>query len=572
MKQAKWVLPFFTIAFGIAALLFFALVLPHHLHFQEQYQLFLFDVGYCKEVLAIPGGLADLLGRFFTQFFLLAWVGAAIVALLLVSIVLLLKRCAKLGSLQGLVLAPVFLLWAFYCDENALLGGFCAIILAMLAQWGISAIKHRYVRNLLLLLSVPFLYWTVGPIAILTFVLHLIASVRSQNKLDIWTSILSVGLVALMPVLAHHCVTIPLDQLYYGPHYFRYPLTAPTLLWMTVAGIVLVALLPKIESKPWITLTGWLLVSGAGGMVVKMSANSQHEELMAYDFMARYQQWNRILQTAQKKTPNNSVTCTVLNLALGMKGQLADRMFEYNQNGLSGLLPVFVRDPVSPLATSEAFYQLGMIHTAQRFVFESQEAVPDFQKSGRCYKRLAETNLICGSYKVARKYLDALTKTIFYRQWAKETLALLDDEKAIENHKEYGRLRRMMHQNNIWFSDRETPQMLGQLFMSNRSNRLAFEYLMASYLLERDLDSFVLCLDLGESMNYLQLPIIFQQALMLWWSRDHSAQEKMPQGVNQNIFAGMKQFYALAQDKSINQSQVQTRFGNTYWYYYFYNK
>lgn len=570
MKQAKWVSPFFTIVFGIAAFLFFAFAYPHHLHFQEQYQLFLFDAGYFREVLALPGGLADLCGRFFTQFFLFSWVGAAVVALLLVGILLLVRRCARLGSLQGLALVPVILLWIFFCDENALFGGICAIILAMLAQWGIAAVNHRGWRLSLLLVSVPALYWACGPIAILAYALHLIASVRGQNKLDVCLSTLAVGMVALMPVCAHHMVNIPLDQLFYGVHYYRYPLSAPRMLWTSVASIMLVALLPRIESKPWVTLAGWILLSAAGGMAVKMTVSPLKEELMAYDFMARHQQWNRILQTANKKHPNNTVGCTVLNLALGMKGRLVDHMFEYNQKGLDGLLPVFVRDPVSPLATSEAFYQLGMIHTAQRFTFESQEAVPDFQKSGRCYKRLAETNLICGNYKVARKYLNALTKTMFYSQWAKEMLALLADEKAIENHPEYGRLRRMMHQNDIWFSDRETPQMLGQLFMANRSNRLAFEYMMASYLLERDLDTFAFCLELGESLNYVQMPAMFQQALILLWSRDHSAQEPMPQGISPNYITGLQQFYAMAQNKSIDKSQIQARFGNTYWYYYFY--
>ena len=75
--------------FGVAVLLFFGLAYPHHLHYQEQYQLFLFDNTYVWEIIRQPGGIADLLGRFCTQFFLYAWVGAAIIALLLSSIQLL---------------------------------------------------------------------------------------------------------------------------------------------------------------------------------------------------------------------------------------------------------------------------------------------------------------------------------------------------------------------------------------------------------------------------------------------------------------------------------------------------
>ena len=73
----------YTLLFGVAVFLFFGLAYPHHLHYQEQYQLFLFDSTYVSEIVSLPGGVADLLGRFCTQFFLFAWVGAFFIALLL---------------------------------------------------------------------------------------------------------------------------------------------------------------------------------------------------------------------------------------------------------------------------------------------------------------------------------------------------------------------------------------------------------------------------------------------------------------------------------------------------------
>ena len=60
--------------FCVAVLLFFGLAYPQHLHYQEQYQLFLFDSSYVWDIVKQPGGVADLLGRFCTQFFLcLGW-------------------------------------------------------------------------------------------------------------------------------------------------------------------------------------------------------------------------------------------------------------------------------------------------------------------------------------------------------------------------------------------------------------------------------------------------------------------------------------------------------------------
>jgi hypothetical protein len=226
------------------------------------------------------------------------------------------------------------------------------------------------------------------------------------------------------------------------------------------------------------------------GCLVWNNANFKAEKIMRYDFMARHQQWNRILETINEEMPNNQIGVTVQNLALAMRGMLAEQGGKYRQNGIAGLLPDVDRDATSPLPTSEAFYQLGMINVAQRTVFEAQEAILDFQKSGRCYKRLAQTNLINGKYEVARKYLMALQKTLFYSDWANETMALLGNEKAIAKHPEYGHLRKSAYKENFYFSDHVTPEMLESLYFGNRENRLAYEYLIAYYMLTGDRDRY----------------------------------------------------------------------------------
>ena len=236
------------------------------------------------------------------------------------------------------------------------------------------------------------------------------------------------------------------------------------------------------------------------GCLVWKNSNFKAEKVMQYDFMACHQQWNRILQTVSAEKPNNQIGVTVQNLALAMHGLLADHLFEYHQNGIAGLLPDVERDATSPMPTAEAFYQLGMISVAQRTVFEAQEAILDFQKSGRCYKRLAQTNLINGSYEAARKYLTALQKTLFYRDWANETLPLLGNEEAIAKHPEYGRLRQCAYNQDFYFSDHVSPDMLESLFFGcstsdnlpdkNTENRLAFEYLKAYYKLTGDREGY----------------------------------------------------------------------------------
>ena len=451
-----------TLLFGLAVLLFFGLAYPHHLHYQEQYQLFLFDSTYLWDVVKHPGGVTDLLGRFCTQFFLFAWVGAAIIALLLSAVQLLTLRLinSQLSTLNsqlfyGLSFVPSFLLWLFLLDENALLSGVWAVLLTLLVACLIVKLTSGWLRRILLIIAIPILYILVGPV----------------------------------------CFPIPIDSLWLGVHYYRYPTTFPWLLWAAaISAFVIVGLVLMIRHRlkhsshlsPLTSYLSFALVAVVMGVLIWKNVNIKAEKVMKYDFMACHQQWNRIIETVNKEKPNNQIGVTVQNLALAMRGMLLEHMFDYNQNSIHGLLPDVKEDATSPMPTAEAFYQLGMINVAQRTVFEAQEAILDFQKSGRCYKRLAQTNLINGQYGVARKYLTALQKTLFYRDWANETLLLLDNENAIASHPEYGRLRQYAYNEDFYFSDHVTPEMLESLYYRNTDNRLAYQYLLAYCMLTGD--------------------------------------------------------------------------------------
>ena len=202
----RYLRPLCTLLFGLAVLLFFGLAYPHHLHYQEQFQLFLFDSTYVWDIVRLPGGVADLLGRFSTQFFLYAWVGAMIIAVLLSAVQLLTLRFMGGGWLYGLSFVPSFLLWLFLLDEHALLGGVWAVLLSLLVAWGIVSLTKGWTRRILLMVAIPVLYFLLGPV----------------------------------------CVPIPIDSLWSGIHYYRYPTVFPWLLWgaaFSIWGLVGIVLL-----------------------------------------------------------------------------------------------------------------------------------------------------------------------------------------------------------------------------------------------------------------------------------------------------------------------------------------
>ena len=110
----------------------------------------------------------------------------------------------------GLSFVPSFLLWLFLLDENALLGGVWAVLLTLLVAYVIVKLTSGWLRRILLIIAIPILYILVGPV----------------------------------------CFPIPIDSLWLGVHYYRYPTTFPWLLWAAaISAFVIVGLVLLIRHR-----------------------------------------------------------------------------------------------------------------------------------------------------------------------------------------------------------------------------------------------------------------------------------------------------------------------------------
>ena len=562
---------------GIAVYCFFAFRYPYHLHFQEQYQLFESTWAYFSGVASVPGGLADWAGRFLTQFCYYAPAGAAIMAFLVCAVQLLTWALCRRRTFTSYALSflPVIALLAFHCDESALAGGTVALILALACAALCTLVKSDKARWILEAILVPSAYVVCGGLAVV-FVLACLIREFARCGIKAWlvAAVLTV-LAVLCPVIAARVFPYPLDRLCYGIHYYRFHNVIPGLLWVSALCSVLVTGICSFKSREisagwqWAVGMGLFVLFAALGVVsVRKTADRAREEAMRYDFMARMEMWNRIMMRADEKNPQDPASLSCLNLALAKTGRMGDHQFEYWQNGSEGLLPGFVNDFTGPVSTGEIFWHLGMVNTAQRFTFEAQEAIPDFQKSARCYKRLAQTNIVNGDWDVARKYLTALHNAVFYRRWADETLAALEGGTVFDR-PELARARDLrLKEHEFLFSDTEMDSMLGLLKVENPDNALALDYLLSWCLLRKDLDRFVECIGMVDTPA---LPKSYQEALLLRWVLTHNDFEGLPT----YLFRTHAQRIGLfIQDFQAGKSEdyMYRQYGDTYWFYYYYRQ
>ena len=550
--------PLLSLLFGVAVVIFWSVPYMSGLCFQEQYQMFLFDTNYFLERIVLPGGLADYISEFLVQFYYMPVLGGTIIALLLMSIQAiswgLMKQYGMKSVFPGYLLSfvPSIVLWCAMGDQNLLLSFVVALTGALLMGWIHNRFHNRLVKVVFELVSTALVYWFLGPVVFLYAVLMIGDTLMKGKQKERFLSSLGYSACLLILTVAWILLTTqslqyPISRIFTGLNYYRYPGTvSPLPLGVMIWTVVVVffgmvpdshAWIKKLQQSKVVMVLAYVLVIVASWFGIKASFDAMTYDLIDYDFLVRTEQWDKIIEKAEKKQATTPLSVSCVNLALSQKGVLADRLFEFYQNGGEGLFPTFTRDMISPVSTAEIFFRLGMVNDAERYMFEAQEAIPNYRKSARLTRRIIECEIINGNYQVAAKLLRRLQKTLFYSNWANQTMALLGNEKAINRHPIYGKLRKYREKKqDFLFSDREMDQMLGLLFLNDKSNKMAYEYLMCYVLLQRDFNKFMQYYPLGRFVGYDHIPRSFQEILIEQWMKTHNDPRTIPYSVDaQNV-------------------------------------
>lgn len=452
-----------SVLVGIGMFVFWYVAYPHALSYQEQYQLFLWTGDYFIEKISLPGGFADWLGEFIVQFFYVEWLGALLLALLFVVLQRLTARLLP-KAWWWLSVLPVAVMWWLMGDINVLLSLPVAVVLAL----ALACIRLTKSLSWIDFLILPAAYWMIGPMIWLYVIIRVIQIG--------WKHLWSAGwLVAVqLTVYAWLLPQWPLPMAMTGLSYYRIPLQYPQ----------------------W---SGY---------------NKDMYELIRMDYLVRHERWDEIVKRAgayQVKTPFWS---NCVNLALSQKRLLADRMFDFYQSGEDALVMPRTRDLTSMLPSAEAFWRLGMVNSAQRYMFDTQESILNGKKSGRCTKRIAECMIVNGHYQTAKKQLDILKKSLYYSDWAKEMEAMIEAEIGVDAHPVYGKLRKMRYKNDFLYSYDEIDKMFGLLLMNNTDNKMALDYFLAQMLLNGNVQGFQQYLGAAQQYGgYRQMPLGYQDVM-----------------------------------------------------------
>ena len=520
----------------IAAILYYFWAVPFKaaLSYREQLQLFQTTGSYFSSLMERPAGMATYIGTFLTQFFNNYWIGAAVMSIVLTLFLLACylinkKLASSLSEYTNLALSciPLISLLLFLGNPDVTLNFIIAIITVIAAAYVLICACSRNITAKgsiiteygLTLIFTSLLYWLCGPATIIFTVIAIIANWKNHLHSPLYKAIFAA--VALIWLGANvfiwsSSLPYPLSYQLIGIGYVMLPDRLYTGQVIVEAFCVIIPMTAVFITRlPKKIMIPTLICIEIAALII-LYPKSYHKttySLIDYDYMVRANDWEGILKYSEGHEPDLPLSVSATNLAAGMTGNLDACAFNYLQHGVEGLMPPFAKETLSSWTTGEIFFQLGMVNSAQRFYFEGMEAIPNYNKSSRAVKRIAETAIIRGEYKLSEKYLLMLKNTLFYKKWAEQNLELIKNPREVENHPLYGRLRKSMVDENYLFSEGELDKTLGQLIIKNPGNNLAKQYLILYPLLQRDLNKFMQYMGFVTETIPDYNPLLAQQAL-----------------------------------------------------------
>lgn len=532
-KSTTYILTCVYSVIAVALYCFWAFPYKAALSYREEMQLFQTTGSYFADFAGRPAGISVYIGEFLTQTFNNFWIGAAVLAFMMLLFLFLCHKITKKISPDSpqsitLILSLIILstLWLFYGNADVTLGFLVALVFLLAASYCYISTKNDFTcleNYLRVIIATSLLYWVAGPVTIvftlLIIVSQFLITSAGQNKSilnEICFGIFAIACIVANVGIWSKFITYPFSYQMIGIGYVMIPdlLTPGQVIVEALCVVVPIfaLLLSKISISKKILVPTLILVEVVAIVLIYPKAYDKTAyRLIDYDYMVRAKDWDGILRYSDAHNPDLPLSVSATNLALGMTGQLDSRAFDYYQNGVEGLMPPFVKESLSSWTTGEIFFQLGMINSAQRFYFEGMEAIPNYNKSSRAVKRLAETAIIRGEYKLAEKYLHMLENTTFYQKWAQRNLQQIKDTATITPI--YSMLRQRMVDEDYLFSEGELDKTLGQLFIKNPNNDVARQYLILYPLLQRDLNKFVQYMGVVAESHPKYNPLLAQQAL-----------------------------------------------------------
>ena len=557
----------------------------------DNFPIFYKGSDFFTNFLVFPGGLSEYAASFLAQFLKYSWVGALIVTvqcgLIILCVNFILKKL-KLANMASLGFIAAFVMIATYTQYTyyfTIMFAFLISLVFICLYLHIIPKKQGGKLVWFLILSIISYYITGGGFLIFAASCFIYELLYNRN-------LLLAGLYALLTVTLPYSIGVMLlnqciVDSYLNELAFHWKYICDTdkgkmveAVYVMYAMVPLIMILPKAYEffrrkklnehiTLGISIRQALIVIIIAIATGYFSYNFETKSLFETNYYQCHENWPGVLKSA-KKHWNSLFTITAATHALYHSGQLADQEFSIPQSPEV----LFLTHPGLKLAhwsRSKIFLDIGLLNLAEH---EFACSIDKYGERPYLLQKMAFVNLVKGNLSTAKVYLGLLNRTLFDSQWAKEYLEKIEQDSTLSNDRNVQFYRSIMMQENYGIDIFKEDYVLKSLLKTNSKNKMAFEYLMAFYLLRNDINGFVDKLHYLENFNYLKVPKSYEQALMIYMAINKNAKIILPiSPVAKDSFVKFNQILNSYQgNRDAAYPELAKNFGNSYMFYFFYSR
>lgn len=574
--------------------IYFLLRIDPKLIYQSQEPVFFLDRYFIYEFFSYPGGVNELAAGFLSQFFYYSWTGALLLVLIFAFVTLFtwlfIRSITTIRPVLYLHWIPSIILLALHSKYRfplALTLGLLWALVCVNIYIRLAPSKSALRFLLYLVLQAILYYVAAGQAFIFSLVIILYEILRNRSVI---LSLLYILYSTLLPYIGASTVFIIRIRDAYTMHLTScdmYRVTWPS--WVLYTFFPLVLLLFTVEgryvkagktnaSNIWgrllchrsvpVRLIQAVVLFSLVAVSAHYSYNKKEKASFLIDRYARFEEWQKVLDIAQKGLPISNVVQCQVNRALYHAGYLCDEMFRmpqlFGSNGL--FLDESVRS-VYALQYSDLFFDLGLINESEHWAHEAIAARGDTAWN---LQRLALVNLLKEKRYLAKKYLGMLHKTMWHRKWAEEYQKYLSYGNDFWAQPKFQYLKSIMPESDFLVSPTE-PKLCLEELLKNTKNKMAYEYFMACCLLDGRISPFMKHLQLLNSFNYTKIPRHFEEAMLIYnqitAGKGISLPGKTISELTIRRFADFNKIMAkYNKNKNAARSEL-VKYRDTYWFY-----
>lgn len=585
----KWLVAYLYILLFIEPRLFYY-------GFGKMMELPLYSYGwrFFKKSITHPGGLTDFLAGFLSQLFYINWVGALVITAVAWGLSIVSLRLIALAGgkssyrMLGHIPALLFIMSYNYYDHALLLG--LALLTALF--FSVLYIKSRIesVSARILWFGILFivLYFIAGGACLIFTMLAVINECFSRREYT--AAALLFATAAIAPYLAgtlifdlhSSAIFLSLTPFISGAANMDSALILQSM-FLFVPGLIIFIILfssKKISSSsqgkllakilPYAVLLLLFIIANL------ITFNKNKKTLYKLIYFSHINKWEQVLDQAQKLPPDtyNLYSNYQINRALYHSGRLGEEMFSFPQHMDAFELIPFETEHflMRDAAVIDLSLELGSLNIAEYLSLEVMEIAGN---SPFFLRDLALINVVKKQTDTARIFLNALCKDLIFRIKARSFLSRLDKDPDLKDDSQVQYLRHVMLEKDVANIDVES--LLLKLLEKNRYNRMAFEYLMAYYLMERRVDKVAENFARLDELGYKEIPRNYEEAILLHSLDTGGAIKLFGKKLRPETLEKFQAFSEIMSSSAEISRQAASRelmqkFGSTYFFYYSFDR